>query len=183
MTKYIILLLLIGGHFAAGACSCNPHKNLHASRKYELKHADLIFIGKVTPIPENHPSSPADWGKSPIFKVVVTEQFKGVNVGDTLSGILSSSCSINPTAGLWLIYAEVNDQGLISISSCGLSRAFYQPERIFYDQYSIRPPTIAELENPQPNDDLDWAIALANIKLQAAKDLKEEVLWLRTKRR
>ncbi|MEL7145701.1 MAG: hypothetical protein AAFO69_04980 [Bacteroidota bacterium] len=182
MTKYIIFLLLIGGHFSAGACGCNPHKNLQKSRKYALKYTDMIFIGEVTPIPKNAPTSPADWGKAPIFEVIVTEQFKGVNVGDTLSGIIRSSCSITPTAGLWLIYAEVDEQGFISIASCGLSRAFYQPERIFYEQYTMRPPTIAELENPQPNDDLDWAIALANIKLQAAKDLKEEVLWLRTKK-
>ena len=42
---------------------------------------------------------------------------------------------------------------------------------------------MAEVENRKPKDDMERAIALANIKLQAAKDLKEEVLWLRTKRR
>jgi hypothetical protein len=64
-----------------------------------------------------------------------------------------------------------------SLTSCSAA-----PERINFDGYVVRPPMMEELENPQPNDDLDWAIELATFKLQAAKDLKEEVIWLRTQK-
>ncbi len=179
MKKYVFLITILTAQLSSSACDCGRIKNLQEARTTSYEESDLVFIGQVVSLGENLQYKYEGWFDNRVFEIKVTEPFKGANVGDILKGRSLTSCSAAPEPGIWLIYANIDDEGFITFSYCGLSRAFNKPERIFFDQYVVRPPTQAELENPQPNDDLDWAIELATIKLQAANDLKEEVLWLR----
>lgn len=179
MIRYIFLLALITYQFTSTACDCVRIKNLEDARRTSLEESDLVFIGKVVSLGENLQYKYDGWFDNRVFEIEVTEGFKGANGGDILKGRSLTSCSSAPEPGIWLIYANIDEEGFMTFSYCGLSRAFNKPERITYDEYVVRPPTKEELENPQPNDDLNWAIEVATIKLQAANDLKEEVLWLR----
>lgn len=182
MIRYIFLLTILTAQLSSSACDCVRIKNLQDTRITSYEESDLVFIGQVVSIEENLQYEHEGWADNRIFEIEVTEGFKGANVGDILKGRSLTSCSTAPKPGIWLIYANIDDKGFMTLSYCGLSRAFNKPEQINFDQYAIRPPTMEELKKPQPNDDLDWAIELATIKLQAANDLRAEVLWLRNQK-
>lgn len=183
MIQYnLIFIFLMIWQLPASACDCSRIRNLTETQSASFEESDLVVIASVESVGESMRYQSQGWFNNKIFEVEVTENFKGAKVGEVLKGHALTSCSGYPDTGLWLIYANIDDEGLISFSTCGLSRAFHKPEQIYYDEYTARPPTKEELENPQPNDDLDWAIEQANVKLTAAKDLKEEVLWLRSMR-
>jgi hypothetical protein len=181
MKRQILLIILLAVMtFSAFACDCTRNSNLKEAQKASFEESDLVFIGEVVSIGENLKYKYKGWFDNRIFEIEVTEGFKGATIGDILKGRSLTSCSTAPEPGIWLIYANIDEEGFMTFSYCGLSRAFNKPERINFDGYTVRPPTIEELENPQPDDDLDWAVELATIKLQAANHLKEEVLWLRS---
>ncbi len=97
-----------------------------------------------------------------------------------LTGKVSSSCSIFPEKGLWLIYTMVDENGIIEFSSCGLSRSFNQPDYLYFASYVPNPPTKKE-------ESLDFQLEVemdfVRKKYQAFLDLKEEIEWLRKKKK
>ena len=176
----LILVLLISQQLSAQACDCSMISNLNKARKAALADADLVFVGRVVSTGENFDYTYQGWFNNKIFEIEVTESFKGTKTGIILKGHALTSCSGHPDKGIWLIYANIDENGMIMFSTCSLSRSFHEPQQIFFEGYTPRPPTKEETENPKANNDLDWPIEIATIHLQAAKDLKTEITWLRT---
>ncbi len=182
MIRLYIILIFLTSQLSAEACDCSGIRNLNNARETAFKEADLVFVAEVVSIGENYDYSSEGWFNNKIFEVKVKESFKGAKVGDLLKGNALTSCSGFPDKGIWLIYANLDANGMIAFSTCGLSRSFQKPQHIFFKGYTSRPPTKEESENPKLNFYIDWSIELATIQLQAAKDLKEEIYWLRTKK-
>lgn len=182
MIKYILpLVLIIFQQLSAQACDCSRIVNLDEARKAAFEDANLVFVGRVMSIGENFDYTYQGWFNNKIFEIEVTESFKGTETGTVLKGHALTSCSGHPDEGTWLIYANIDENGLIMFSTCGLSRSFNRPQQILFEGYTPQPPTKEKMANPQPNE-LDWSIELATIHLQAAKDLKDEVTWLRNRK-
>lgn len=178
MKRFIVLtVLMISVYFSTKACDCKEIPDLEEARITSYQYADLVFIGKVVMIGENHDYTDKGWFNNRIFELRVVESFKGTEVNTLLKGHALTSCSEVPDKGMWLIYANLDEYGMVSISACGLSRSFYSPDLILVNQYLLTPATAEEPEDF--NREIDKAIEKANIKLLATQELKEEVLWLR----
>lgn len=183
MTRYFFLLFLfVASQPFCFGCDCSRIADLKKSRVVSFEESELVFIAKVVSTGESEKLKSKGWFNNKIFELEVTENFKGTRTGQIVNGRALTSCSGYPDSGIWLIYGNYDSEGFLNYSICGLSRSFYKPQLISYEEYTPRPPTLEELKNPQPDDDLDWSIEMANIKLSAAIDLKEEVHWLRTQK-
>ncbi|MHA6247274.1 hypothetical protein ACXYMU_05000 [Pontibacter sp. CAU 1760] len=110
--KCLILILPLICSYNALACICSSSE-WNIERVYDnIKQSDLIFIGDV--ISEN--------GNSYAFRVV--EVFKGEIKADTVFGEAREGCSMTPYIdGLWVIYTDVDEKGIIDFDVCSLSRS------------------------------------------------------------
>ncbi|WP_462250992.1 hypothetical protein [Ekhidna sp.] len=180
MMRHLIYILLLSYQLSSFACQCKGIENLKDEQKASYEYSDLVFIGEVISVGESMKYKEEGWFDNKTYKIEVVEGFKGTKSGETLSGYSLTSCSSYPKSGTWIIYANKNDEGNITFSSCGLSRSFKEPERIFYNDYIPPPPPKEKWINWQAEDDLDVTILRSKIRVKAAQDLKKEIQWLRT---
>ena len=100
------------------ACECLP-SSLVSAQKIEFENSDCILIGEVLEIDP----------KNDTFKVKVIESFNGDENDIVYNGIYNRFCApIINKKGKWLIYGNINDDGLLEINACGLTRSFKNPE-------------------------------------------------------
>ena len=181
LRKILILTLFVSIHLKSFACQCDFIEDLPETQREDFVNSDLVFVAEVIKVYESEESESKGWYDKVMFELRVTENFKGTKREAIIKGAVLTSCDISPIENeTWLIYGNRNNDGLISISSCGLSRSILRPERILYKNYIPQPPP--KDYKQKPNFMFDTAILLAEIRLQAAKDLKEEIQWLRTRK-
>ncbi|WP_207435572.1 hypothetical protein [Sabulibacter ruber] len=117
--KYLLKLFLVAVLVFAGvptnACSClsTNEENWLPVVQRELSFYPIVFIGEVL-----FPSSYE--GK---YSVRVVDSFKGEAKVDAIMSISTSGgCSMKPSAGLGIFYAQLNKDGTLDISECSISR-------------------------------------------------------------
>ncbi len=179
LTRILILTLFASTHLNSFACQCIGIEDLKNAQQEDFENSDLVFVAEVIKVYESEEYEKKGWFNNVVYELKVTESFKGTEVGTIVNGHALTSCDIYPDENeTWLVYANKGKKGMISISGCGLSRSIYHPERIMYRNYTPDPPPRDYEE--KPDFMFDIGIKLAEIKLQAAKDLKEEIIWLRS---
>lgn len=178
--RILILTLFASVHLNSYACQCIGIEDLKEAQLEEFENSYLVFVAEVVKVYKSEDYKEKGWFNNVVFELRVTEGFKGTEVGIIIKGHALTSCNIYPKENeTWLIYANKGKKGMISISECGLSRSIFEPQRILFDGYTPEPPP---RDYEQDSDFMfDIGIQLAEIKLKAAKDLKEEILWLRSK--
>ncbi|WP_417558856.1 hypothetical protein [Mesoflavibacter zeaxanthinifaciens] len=134
----LFLTLLIPN--TSSACECPIPKSLELVQNREFENSDCILIGEVLEInPQND-----------TFKVKVIESFNGDENGKVYNGIYNRYCeAIIDQKGKWLIYGNIDEQGLLEIKPCGLTRSFTNPENNFQvfvlgTQLGVKPETDKE---------------------------------------
>ncbi|WP_436515665.1 hypothetical protein [Ekhidna sp. To15] len=180
LTRILILTLLTFIQLNLYACHCGFIENLQQTQQEDFENSELVFVAEVIKVYESQEYSKEGWFNNVVYELKVTESFKGTTVGKIVKGNALTSCDIYPKENeTWLVYANMGMKGMISISGCGLSRSVYEPQRIMYPKYTPEPPP---KDYEQDSDFIfNIGIRLAEIRLQAAKDLKEEIIWLRSK--
>lgn len=168
-------------HLGSLACQCIGIEDLKKAQQEDFEDSDLVFVAKVTKVYKSDEYKKKGWFNNIVYELKVTENYKGTEIGTIVKGHALTSCDIYPKENeTWLVYANKGKKGMISLSSCGISRSIYQPERIMYRNYTPEPPP---KDYEQDSDFMfNIGIRLAKIRLQAANDLKEEIIWLRSKK-
>lgn len=116
LTLIIIALFLGMNSFA---CTCGRPISIEAIQIGEFEDSECVFIGEVLEVNTEEKS----------FKIKVIESFKGSDVETIYFGTYDEQCG--PTIyekGKWLIYGDLNDQNIIEVNECGLTRSFANPE-------------------------------------------------------
>jgi len=122
MKTQILLILFLGLLIpnTSNACECPIPKNLQSIQNREFENSDCILIGEVLEINS----------KNDTFKVKVIESFSGDKNGKIYNGIYNRYCEpIIDQKGKWLIYGNIDEEGILEISMCGLTRSFENPEK------------------------------------------------------
>jgi hypothetical protein len=115
----IILLLTFLISSKLTACECTIPKDLTSVQTNEFENSDCIFVGEVIVLDSEKGT----------FKVKVAESFNGDKKGEIYNGIYNFTCEpIINKKGKWLIYGNINEDGFLEISLCGLTRSFTNPE-------------------------------------------------------
>lgn len=78
--------------------------------------------------------------------------------------------------GLWLAYASMSPNGLISISDCGLSRSYRFPYAFNKEIQVFPPPPLIE---DTAIDKLNWELEVIDYRRNALIALKKEIDQLR----
>ena len=175
---FIVGFLLLSN--SSFACDCSFINDLKKSQEQSLEFFELVFIAEVVSVDTKNDSN----HYNDEYQVVVKETFKGdIKVNQILNGKVSSSCSVLPEKGLWLIYTMVDANGIIEFSSCGISRSFTKPYHLYFAPYVPYPPTKKENNlDLQIDVKIDVEIDSIKRKYQAFQDLKAEIEWLRGKK-
>jgi hypothetical protein len=162
----VILLFFIWGY--SSACDCLMIKNLEEAQKSSFEENELIFVGKVIEL-----SSDGS------YTLEIIESFKGNEKGLTkVYGFPDEfSCPIIPNNlyETWLVYSNLDLDGKISISQCGLSRSFQFP--FYYGSRLLPPPPPLGLNDPL--DILALESLTIEYKKRALDELKNEIEFLR----
>lgn len=162
----VILLFFIWGY--SSACDCLMIKNLEEAQKSSFEENELIFVGKVIEL-----SSDGS------YTLDIIESFKGNEKGLTkVYGFPDEfSCPIIPNNlyETWLVYSNLDLDGKISISQCGLSRSFQFP--FYYGSRLLPPPPPLGLNDPL--DILALESLTIEYKKRALDELKNEIEFLR----
>ena len=157
-----ILFLVFLTPCISNACECKIQKRLESLQNLEFENSECILIGEVLEIDSENDT----------FKVKVVESFNGDKTGKIYSGIYNRYCEpIIDQKGQWLIYGNINEQGLLDINSCGLTRSFAHPEKnfqIFSITVGVRMNKLTDKEEKQYIE-------------KAKSDLINEIKILRTK--
>ncbi|MER2995915.1 hypothetical protein [Pontibacter populi] len=120
----LILLVLLCCSHNSYACDCPTRKWSVKSVHNAIEYSDIIFIGErvINTRDENFEEKYS-------FKII--EAIKGnIKAGEIIHGKTHNSCSGSPnTKGLWIIYATLEDDGLIdyAYTGCGASRSLSGP--------------------------------------------------------
>lgn len=156
--------------FKPAICSCAPPKKIEVRRELEYRNSDCVFIGDVFEIDT----------VSHTYKIKVIESFDGDKVGKVYNGENIDNCSIYiDSKGKWLIYALQNENHIININGCGLTRSFKSPE----NGYATIPPPPPPPEGRLSDKVLEkiskkyYSVSKKKAQIQ----LKEEIALLRTK--
>ena len=164
MKTQILLLLFLTFLIPnkSNACECPIPKKLESVQTREFENSNYIFVGEIIELDT----------KKEIFKVKVVESFNGDENGKIYNGIYNGTCEpIIDKKGKWLIYGNVNEDKLLEISLCGLTRSFENPEKnmqIFMLDFDVT----TDIESEQEK--------IERIK-KAKSDLIDEIELLRTK--
>ena len=147
-------------------CTCATPKSLEAQQEYNFSISDVVFIGEVIKINQEKNT----------FKIETLENFKGINTNQIYDGTFEPFCHpyINEK-GRWLIYANINEQCVIEVISCGISRSFDHPEDNFMVLPSPPPPVPPELKKDKEELIKERSDYKQKIKNIAQKDLELEI--------
>ncbi|OOG77862.1 hypothetical protein B0E43_03620 [Algoriphagus sp. A40] len=168
MSKILCTLSFVFLTNLALACTCIFRENLKKAQKDNFEESNIVFIGKIASI------DTLKWE----FEIEPLEVFKGTVMNQNFKSQLSS-CSIFPkqVGDIWLIYSNQEDQDLLYISQCGLSRSFDDPFTMSSGSSSPPPPPIQK--NDLINSTLTIELNLSKAKIKATKTLRKEILVLR----
>lgn len=115
----IFIILTLGFSIKTFACNCSIPKSLELVQKYDYENSECIFIGEVFEVNKSENS----------FKIRIIESFKSNEKGTIYEGKYDGQCGpIIDTEGKWLIYADLDSENVLNVSSCGISRDFKNPE-------------------------------------------------------
>lgn len=162
---YIFLLFLFLKFSNAIACECVAVADLKSKQLKDYTNSKLVFVGKVTAI--------EDFGN---YQFKILELFKGDIKESFVSGEIKTLCSIRPKKlkEVWLVYANIDESGLIEMIRCDLSRSFDSPYIWFKD-----------FKQPIPDNKNSSSISREQqknnkaLKKNALSILKEEIQELR----
>lgn len=184
----ILFTILLAFTFTVSiGCDCGTIKDLRKAQDKAFLDYELIFVGQfIQSTEDGH------------YQLKIIELFKGdtTKTGSVIRGKEMNSCSISPNFSerTWLVYSRPNDDGLIDISSCGLSRSFEFP--FLANENASIPPPPPIVADPHIIDDtdktesieadvtelLDFEMQLTEYKEKALVVLKDEIAQLRKKR-
>lgn len=121
---YILFLFLFLKFPNAIACECGPVGDLKSEQLKNYTDSKLVFIGKVT--------SFDNYGN---YEFKIIELLKGNLKDSHVTGGIKNNCSLTPKnlKGVWLVYANIDDSGIIDMVRCDLSRSFDSPYIWFKD--------------------------------------------------
>lgn|SRR5690554_452956 len=167
MRAFVAIFLFFQIHTAV-ACDCSRIEDLIETQKESHSYYELIFIGEL--IKSNEDGS---------YEFKIIEFFKGKQPDSTVMGKYQTSCSAFPdmTERIWLVYANPDENGIIDINSCGLSRSFEAPF-LMNEKATVPPP-------PEwNNDDLTLSMVkhyqlMTKYKVKALIILRDEIEQLR----
>jgi len=113
----IIITLFLG--MKSFACTCGRPISIEAIQIGEFEDSECVFIGEVLEVNRKEKS----------FKIKVIESFKGSDEETIYAGTYDEQCGpIINEKGKWLIYGDLNDENVIEVNICGLTRSFTNPE-------------------------------------------------------
>ncbi len=161
----IIVMLFHVGY--SSACDCIMINNLEEAQNLSFEENELIFVGRVKEIKNDG---------SYAFEII--ELFKGELKDSSIAyAVWDNSCSLTPSKlyEIWLVYSNLDHDGKISISQCGLSRSFQLP----YYFGSPFPPPPPPLEFNDPITILELESQILDLKKKALQELKNEIQFLR----
>ena len=166
MKKYKIIILLIS-FFSVGkvySCHCKDLGSLDSLRHISFNNSNIVFLGEL----QHYDST------NNTFSFKITEVFKGKPTTTIIKGKYFDSCSLIPKdKGRWIIYAEVRENGLISISDCFASRSERKPTDISCYLSPIPPHPDKKTTNQNQEN------YLKGLKEKALKDWQDEITILR----
>ena len=115
----ILIILTLGFGIKTFACNCSIPKSLELVQEYAYENSECIFLGEVFEVNKADNS----------FKIRIIESFKSNENGMIYEGKYDEQCGpIIDTKGQWLIYADLDSENILNVSSCGISRNFKNPE-------------------------------------------------------
>jgi len=125
--KYVLTILLVI-LIVENAKSCDCPEVKRDSLVYSgLLNSKIVFLGELLSSDEINGT----------FKFKILELFKGQSRKDIIQGKISNNCSLFPiTRGLWLVYADYNQDSTIGLSICAESIPLNKAE----GQYAPPPP-------------------------------------------
>lgn len=137
--KYVLIILLVV-LIVENAKSCDCPEVKRDSLVYSgLLNSKIVFLGELLSSNEINGT----------FKYKILELFKGQSIKGIVQGKISNNCSLFPTArGLWIVYADYNEDSTLDLSICAESIPLNKAE----GQYPPPPPT------QNLNSDIDKAI-------------------------
>ena len=95
----------------AKSCDC-PEVKRDSLAYSGLLNSKIVFLGELISSDEINGT----------FKYKILELFKGQSKKDTIQGKISNNCSLFPiTRGLWIVYADYNQDSTIDLSICAES--------------------------------------------------------------
>jgi len=129
--RTIIIIFLFFQIQSAIGCDCVRIKDLATYQKESFLYSELIFIGEL--LKTNDDGS---------YEFQIIELFKGEHPDTNVRGKYHSSCSVIPemTNEIWIVYADLGENGIVDIHDCGLSRSFEFPF-LWHKQASVPPPS------------------------------------------
>ena len=166
--RTIIAIFLLFQIQSAIGCDCVRIKNLATNQKERFLYSELIFIGEL--IKSNDDGS---------YEFQIIELFKGEHPGINVIGKYHSTCSVIPkmTDKIWIVYADLDENGIIDIHDCGLSRSFEFPF-LRHKQAFLPPPS--DLNNhDRPLSMIKQFQLMAKYKDKALEVLRKEIEQLR----
>jgi hypothetical protein len=172
MKRTLTFIFLIMGTNAI-ACDCKSLA-LRDQQNSSFKESSLIFIGDVL----------ESDSKAGTYKLQVIERLKGQTETDIIVGKYLNSCSGFPKNGRWIIYVDTFKNGIMSFSSCGLSRSFHEPHLVNVTEYKLPPPEETHQKDSKKSIQvsIEFERAIATLQERALKDLELEIDQLRKRR-
>jgi len=143
-------------------------KDLTDVQRQSYQDSELVFIGE--PIRVNSDGS---------YELKVIEVLKGTLDQFRILGQANTSCSLTPELndGLWIIYTNINSDGLIDIMDCGLSRSYSFP--FIYNEQTSPPPPPDIYADDQAIHMIEHEQRIAEHLNKALNVLKAEIEQLR----
>jgi hypothetical protein len=140
---------------------CQKTISLDSLQILNFRKYDLVFLGEVMELDTI----------AFVSKIKIYELFKGNTTSVFIEARITNSYTYVPEpSGLWLIYANLVSDSIISISDNSLSRSNINPDRIFY--YTPEPPM-------NKKDKRDYPIQAINLKINALTEWNNELYKLR----
>ena len=166
---FLKLIIIVNFLESSIFCTCATPKSLEAQQEHNFSISDVVFIGEVIKINQEKNT----------FKVEVIESFKGINSNQIYDGSFDPFCHpyINEK-GKWMIYGFINEDCIVEIISCGISRSFKHPEN---NIMVLPPPPIPTDEKLNQNEQkIERSNYKKRIQNIAQKDLTTEINKLRS---
>ena len=151
------------------ACDCYDVKNLQKTQKEQFEMSSLIFVGAVEQLNDDG---------TYCFKVI--ELLKGQLSDSLIHGKPLGYCYQTPRKWeyMWLIYANPNSDGTITIDECSLSRSFFFPY-LSNEQAKVSPPAPLYTTSDKTMTMLESEANALEYKKRALDVLRAEIEQLR----
>jgi hypothetical protein len=151
--EIFIFLIAMSLNVSLFACKCIPIDR-DSCVIQGLRYSDIAFLGELlTADTINHAYS---------FKLI--EVFKGSFKDSIIKGRMINSCSLFPyQEGLWIVYANLQNDSLIDISSCSPTVSLRRTEGLI-------PPPPVFISEKVDKEYLQWKISVLEKRLDGLSD-------------